>query len=82
LPNSSWHEIDIFQLINRKFFCPPKYRNSAWRLRGGLGKNKEAFLTNFIFYYHLLTREKSLGKLTSCRLNTIYIHHLLKYFAI
>jgi hypothetical protein len=45
-----------------KDFCPPKYRNSARRLRWGLDKNKEAFLTNLSFLLFLLTGEKSLGK--------------------
>ena len=36
-----------------EIFCPPKCRDSTRRLRGGLGKNKGAFLTNLFFYYHL-----------------------------
>jgi hypothetical protein len=64
LPNSS-HYVDMkltyFNQLTERF-CPPKCRNSARRLRGGLGKNKEAFLTNLIFLLSLLTREKSLGK--------------------
>jgi hypothetical protein len=51
LPNSS-DQVDMqmtyFHHLN-ECFLSPKYKNSARRLRGELGKNKEAFLTNLIF---------------------------------
>jgi hypothetical protein len=54
---------DIFQSINRKIFVPQNVEIlQGGCARGEPGKNKEAFLTNLIFYYHLLTRKKSLGK--------------------
>ena len=52
LPNYSDH-VDVKLTYFNQFFCPPKCRDSTRSLRGGLGKNKGAFLTNLFFYYHL-----------------------------
>jgi hypothetical protein len=55
LPNCS-DQVDVkLTYFNQltEIFCPPKCRDSTRRLRGGLGKNKGAFLMNLFFYYHL-----------------------------